>query len=111
MIEKISTLEDLKAFENAVAKAAEEANKFKDTEDGGSCNFDACCVRIKIPKKFREQTSLNLYKMDGILWRGCYMIYSIPYSGQANRRTRMAEAACKSLEEQGYDAHVYYQLD
>lgn len=110
MFEKISTLKDLKAFEEAVNNASVEATKYADTEDGGSCNFDTCMVKIKIPKKFREQTSLKLYAFSGF-WRGYYGIYSIPYSGQGNRRSRMAEAAAKSLEAQGYDATVYYQMD
>lgn len=46
----------------------------------------------------------------GRLWRGYYMV-DIPLSGQGNRRTRMAEAACNSLRAAGYNATMFYQCD
>ena len=85
-----------------------------ETEDGGTCNFDSVILKIKIPAELAPQTWVQLDKMlvrdYGRMWRGCYMV-DIPLSGQANRRTRMAEAACKELNNAGYNAFLYYQCD
>ena len=114
MIEEIRTSADLKELNNALLNAVTAAAMLDETEDGGTCNFDSVILKIKIPAQFVPQTWVELDKMlvrdYGKMWRGCYMV-DIPLSGQANRRTRMAEAACKELNNAGYNAFLYYQCD
>ena len=114
MIEEIRTSADLKELNNALLNAVNAAAMFDETEDGGTCNFDSVILKIKIPAQFAPQIWVELDKMlvrdYGRMWRGCYMV-DIPLSGQANRRTRMAEAACKELRNAGYNAFLYYQCD
>lgn len=96
------------------ANARDTAAMLDDTEDGGSCNFDSVTLKINIPAKLAAQAWVKLEKMLardwGRLWRGHYMV-GIPLSGQGNRRTRMAEAACNALKSAGYDAQMFYQCD
>lgn len=114
MIEEIRTSLDLKKLNNALLNAVTAAAMLDETEDGGTCNFDSVILKIKIPAQFAPQTWVELDKMlvrdYGRMWRGCYMV-DIPLSGQANRRTRMAEAACKELNNAGYKAFLYHQCD
>lgn len=111
MITTITTKAQLAALEAAVNAAADKARELCDTEDGGTCNFDTCVLNIKIPKKLREATSLHLDKCTWGYYRGCYFVQDIPHNGCGNRRTRQAEAAEQSLRADGYDAHVYYEMD
>ena len=114
MKETIKTKTELNELNNALINAVNAAAMLDDTEDGGTCNLDMVTLKIKMPKKFIQYISVKLEKMYvcvwGRLWRGYYLV-DIPLSGQGNRRTRMAEAACGSLRAAGYDAQVYYQCD
>ncbi len=114
MKESIKNLDELNALNNALLNAVNSAAMFDETEDGGTCNLDAVTLKITIPAKFAAQTWVKLDKMLvsdwGRMWRGYYMV-DIPLSGQANRRTRMAEAACKALVAAGYNATMFYQCD
>ena len=114
MKETIKTKGELNELNQALINAVNTAAVLDDTEDGGTCNFDMVTLKIKIPKKFIQYISVKLEKMYardwGRLWRGYYLV-DIPLSGQGNRRTRMAEAACGSLRADGYDAMMFYQCD
>lgn len=114
MKEAIKTKTELNALNRALVLATLAASEFADAEDGGTCNLDMVTLKIKIPKKLTQYISVKLEKMLardwGRLWKGYYLV-DIPLSGQGNRRTRMAEAACSSLRAAGYDAQVYYQCD
>ena len=114
MKDTIKTKGELNELNQALLNAVNTAAMLDDTEDGGTCNFDMVTLKIKIPKKFTQYISVKLEKMYardwGRLWRGYYLV-DIPLSGQGNRRTRMAEAACESLKDAGYDAMMYYQCD
>lgn len=114
MKETIKTKVELEELNKALQNAVNAAAKLADTEDSGTCNFDSVTLEISIPKKLAEQACVRLEKMLvrdwGRMWQGCYMV-DIPLSGQGNRRTRMAEAACKVLRESGYNAHTFYMMD
>ena len=114
MKETIKTKKELNELSEALINAVNAAAMLADTEDGGTCNLDMVTLKIKIPKKFTQYISVKLEKMLtrdwGRLWKGYYLV-DIPLSGQGNRRTRMAEAACESLKAAGYNAQVYYQCD
>lgn len=106
------TAKEFEALERALATANEAAQKYADTEDGGTCNFDALAIKVKATEKQMKWLDWFTFKWgkresDGKTW---YVI-ELDYSGQGNRRTCMAEEACRSMKEQGYDAMVYYQMD
>lgn len=111
MITTITTKAQLAALEAAVKIASDKAHELCDTEDGGTCNFDTCVLRITIPKRLREASSLKLDRCTWGYYRGCYFMQDIPQNGCGNRRTRQAEADEQSLRAAGYDAHVYYEVD
>lgn len=103
---------ELDALEAAICKAEAAAQKYADTEDGGTCNFDTPIIKVKATERQLAQMDWQVFKVgkrqpDGGTW---YQIL-INLSGQGNRRTRMAEAAAKSLQESGYNASVYYEVD
>lgn len=114
MKETIKTKADLYEFNNALLNAVNSAAMLDDTPDGGTCNLDSVTVKISIPANLAAQTWVRLEKMlardCGRMWKGYYMV-DIPLSGQGNRRTRMTEAACKSLKSAGYNAAMFYQID
>ena len=114
MKETIKTQAELNDLNNALINAVNSAAMLDETEDGGTCNMDAVALKISIPAKLAALAWVELEKMlardYGRLWRGYYMV-NIPLSGQANRRTRMAKAACSSLISAGYNATMFYQCD
>lgn len=114
MKETIKTQTELNDLNKALINAVNSAAMMDDTEDGGTCNMDSVTLKISIPAKLAAQAWVKLDKMlardYGRLWRGYYMV-DIPLSGQGNRRTRMAEAACNALKSSGYDAMMFYQCD
>lgn len=106
------TKKEIDKLEMAILKAEKEAQKYADTEDGGSCNFDTPMIKVKATEKQLAQMDWQVFKVgkrqsDRETW---YQVL-INLSGQGNRRTRMAEAAAKSLQEQGYESSVYYEID
>lgn len=104
---KTHTISEL---EQALVKAKNAMMEYADTEDGGSCNFDTPVIRINATERQMAMLDYRVVKVDERGWRGWWFVF-LPLMGQANRRTRMAEAACKSLKESGFEASVYYQLD
>lgn len=103
-------VEDLKA-----AKAAAEAAVAANGEDGGTCNFDSAVLvmpRVNEQKLLQtmKDAGLDGYKLSGSFWRGCFSL-STPSGGQANRRTRQAEAMGKALTAAGWQTRMYYQMD
>lgn len=111
MIKEIKTKAQLVAFNEALQRANKAAQRYADTEDGGTCNFDTCVINLKIYKKFRDLTEYPLRKTyGGRVWQGWWFV-DITLCGQGNRRTCMAEAAATSLKADGYDASVWYGAD
>lgn len=93
--------------------AAGNAVKYN-PEDGGTCNFDS--VMIKKEKGFTYDETIAMFKECGLYaykgsgWNKEWII--IPGNcGQANARTRWAEALKKSLKRQGFETSMYYQCD
>lgn len=102
-------------LEEALAKANEAAQDVAHVDDGGTCNFDSVVIRLprwreKDIHQVLEDTGFDIGdQLSG--WFSGYRFVWFPYEGQANRRTMMAEAAKKSLQEDGYDVCMYYQMD
>lgn len=99
----------------ALKKANEAALTVSDTDDGGSCNFDSPVIRLPRWKDYEIKQAIELSGVDisdqlSGWWKG-YRFVSTTMHGQAYRRTKMAEAAKKSLAADGYDVSMYYQMD
>lgn len=103
-------------------KAAKDfalAADLKNSEDGGTCNFDSPAFRVE---RARESTIEAAAKKAGVdvssfQWYGkrWYWITGI-CEGQANRRSRMATAAANALKSfegqiKGFHASCYYAID
>lgn len=111
MILEIKNKTELDDFNYALEKAYVASCDFVQHEDGGTCNFDTCIVKVKISKRLRELTSFRLLKVhDTKIYKGYWMI-DFPVFGQGNRRTKMAEVACSILRNLGYESQVWYQAD
>lgn len=96
---------------NDAALQARAANE----DDGGTCNFDSPVLFF--PKGTRSERVQRIAKSAGIdldvrrwLGRTCYSVGTAA-SGQGALRTRMAEAAYRSMKDAGLDVMMYYQMD
>lgn len=104
---------------NKLIEAIERANKaalsIENNEDGGTCNFDTPIIKLdrwteEELHHVKKQTDVSIGdKLSG--YHKGYRFVFTEMEGQANRRTRMAEAAKKSLQNDGYDVSMYYQMD
>ena len=102
---------ELEKLALAITKANAYAAAYSEVEDGGSCNLDTPVIKIKgLTEEQAKQLPANLGKVSSGVWKGWWFVFG-NLQGQAMRRTAMAEAICKSLEEDGYEASVYYMLD
>jgi hypothetical protein len=94
----------------AVAKArnAAQAEKAKDPRDGGSCNLDFAYISATgLRKSTAAKRGYHVFKAG---WHGRVMkVYS--GEGQADLNYRQVQVVAKVLQEEGFDAGVYYQLD
>lgn len=98
----------------AAAIAAGNANP----DDGGTCNFDTPMIELKgwTPEEIQAVKFISGIEIgeayNSRYWKGCRPVGTSRW-GQAARRTRMAEAAHKSLkaEAAGYEVSMYYQMD
>lgn len=103
------------AFREAAA-AALAADPGEGLEnDGGTCNFDTPAIRLPgVREKFLKECAAEAgIDVDPFDWFGGRRYYwvRVPMYGQANRRSRMAEAACRKLKELGLPATMYSQAD
>lgn len=93
-------------LENALCKAQKAAYAVENTPDGGASNFDEVILVTSVKK-------YDLHAMDINLELVAKDTYSVDFNlnGQGERRTAMAQAACKALQKSGYKAYVKYILD
>lgn len=106
---------DFDKFEQDIMKAQKAINEITNFDDGGSCNFDTCCVYLgRKSKKLVEglaQMDWRVIPVDnGKYWTGWWFVF-FNVKGQADCRTRMVECGEKVLRELGYMTRVYYQVD
>lgn len=83
------------------------------SSDGGTCNFDACCLTLKGWTKSQveaaaRQAGLRCYEWR--LWGTKHWVFPLAV-GQADARTAAAEAMRDFLKSAGYEAGVYYAID
>lgn len=92
-----------------------ETEHLEQTEDGGTCNFDAPVLHLerwnaaKIMQAAEEAGGHARRWTWGKTMMG--WIFSTRSSGQGSRRTRRAEAISEAMKAKGYDASMYYQAD
>lgn len=106
------TANELQQLNVVLREANQAAQIYADTEDGGTCNFDSLAIKVKTTEPQMKQLEFGSYKWgkrdsDGKTW----WVISLDYSGQGNRRTRMAEEAARYMSSKGYNATVYYEID
>ena len=109
---KISREFLIQAFREA-ADAAVAADPGADA-DGETCNFDR--LAVKLPgirvKTVMECATIAEISVDEFIWFGRqWFCIHVPSHGQANRRTVMAQAACRKLQDFGLKSLLYYQMD
>lgn len=96
----------------ALAKNATFVTILDNTEDGGTCNFDAPVLFVKNARiKELEKAAANAGVRISKWGDGYYHIYGNFLCGQGDLRTRCAEAFAKSLKNSGWDTSVYYAMD
>lgn len=94
-------------------RAAIEADPGPDA-DGGSCNFDSPVLtlpgaRAATVAKIAKEAGVELSETTWLGKRRWFVRTTT--NGQANRRSRMAEAACRVLRNAGLDAMMFYHAD
>lgn len=96
--------------------AMNEAEKHRDDDDNGTCNFDSpaldyreCGMSITKTKEAIEKAGLRCFEWT--IFRRKLLVICGFQCGQAERRSRMAEAFCNRLVALGYPATMYYQMD
>lgn len=106
--------EKYKVLADCLKKAVEAARAAANCDDGGTCNFDSMMLYLPRWDQKAIQEAARLAGIRAFDTEFCgkkYYIFSVPCGGQANRRTAQAEAMYAVMKEQGYAAHVYYQMD
>lgn len=102
---------DIKLIQKAVSEAIQYAQQFADTDDGGTCNFDACYIRVT---GMRESTAKKIQSVSlfNTRWHG-RTLHLGGTLGQAARRTKMAEAQRNflTMNYPTLDVGMYYQMD
>ena len=104
--------ERILALRCALLIAYSEAQKLKDVDDGGTCNFDT--PTLKLTSEWKEADVNEAFKLTGLTpYKVAKNVYHVlgAVEGQGFRRTAMAEAFRDALNSLGYDSHVYYQMD
>lgn len=102
----------IEELESLIRKAEGESLVFKDVEDGGTSNFDTPIIKRPegIKPKELQQLSWQVTPVGDKGFKGWYFLYT-RILGQGDRRTAMAEAVAKYLNNNGVEASVYYQMD
>jgi len=106
-LDKLALIEAFKAADKAARDAEPES-------DGGSCNFDQATITLP---RVRATTINECAQAAGISVTKDYYdrpgrwLVNTYTRGQANKRTRMAEAASKAITAAGFDGGMYYRVD
>lgn len=99
-------------LKSALLIAKIEADKLKDTDDGGTCNFDT--PTLKLPSEWTDWMLEVAFLHTGLSYERInketiHVLGAV--EGQGFRRTAMAEAFSNKLCELGYVSYVCYQMD
>ena len=98
------------ALRVALLIAVSEAEKVKNTEDGGTSNMDNPTIYLP---DWSESAINEAFQLTGLVpsRHGSTVFILRACDGQGYRRTAMAEAFCNSLKASGYTAGVDYRMD
>lgn len=108
-------------FTRALERAAVAGYAFAESNDGGTCNFDA--PALAVDRAALKQMHMDRKTVEAAIsgagltcweWKSfCSrrLVLNGAFYGQASRRSRMATAFAKSLDEAGYPVSMYYQMD
>lgn len=100
--------DDLKA-------AAEQAREVaKNTDDGGTCNFDSTTLYLKGWNRDKVEQAARAAGVGFFvwnLWGSKSFVFPLRGVGQGNANTAAAESMRDTLKDMGYDAGMYYQID
>ena len=84
------------------------------TEDGGTCNFDACAVKLPrwkkaLVKQAAEEAGTGMWIWD--FYGHKDFVFEPNTRGQANKRSRNADAMTACMRSLGYEAMEYNAMD
>jgi hypothetical protein len=102
---------DIILIQKAVNEAIQHAQRYADIDDGGTCNFDACYIRVTGMRRTTAAKISGVFLTD-TRWHG-RTLHLNGTLGQGSRRTTMAEAQRKFLEANypQLEIGMYYQMD
>ena len=107
----MKTKEQIEALRVALLIARNEAEKFANVEDDGTCNMDTPYLLLL---NWKEDEIKEAFKLTGlrpyIRSTGQVLVFDA-CDGQGDRNTTMAEAFRDSMRESGYNAYVEYRMD
>ena len=106
---KLETIHSLAA---ALIRGKIEANKFAESDDGGTSNFDT--PALILGSEWSEEAIQRAFSLAGLRpYKITKRIYHVldAVQGQGYRRTYMAQAFRDSLKTSGYNAVVDYRID
>ena len=96
-------MNDTEALAQALRQACNAATLAEPGDDGGSCNLDQPVIRLPGAKgsvTIRAAAQLAGVEVDAFDWiGGKWFFVRCPLAGMAEKRSRMALAASKVLEE------------
>ncbi len=104
----------LKLAEDLEAAAAYGMEEAANTEDSGTCNFDAAVLNLKGWSRKKVEQAAKAVGLGCSAWSlygAGHYVFSLRCRYQGNARTRAAEAMCEALRLFGYSAGMYYQMD
>lgn len=112
----MESIDKYAALTAALVQAKEAAQKYINTEDGGTCNFDSPAIDYRAMhmskgKAVEAILAAGLRCFEWKSWGGNRLVICGLGEGQGNRNTRMAEAAEKSIKSVGIVTAMYYQMD
>lgn len=104
----------LRLAEDLEAAAAYGMEEAANTEDGGTCNFDAAVLDLKGWSRKKVEQAAKAAGLVCSVWNICgtkRYVFSMRCRYQAAARTKAAEAMCEALRMFGYSTGMYYQID
>jgi hypothetical protein len=108
------TKDQLPALAAAVARAIEAGKAAAEAapDDGGSANLDRVYIRVGLLRESTmEKAGITGWMQAATTYHARAFHLSAPFGGQGNRRYAGVQAMYKSLQSEGVDCGVWYQMD
>lgn len=111
-------MDKYEALKKALLRAQAQAQAAKQSDDGGTCNFDSPTIdyRAMGMQKAKAIETIKSVGLSCFVWTGYYgkvlgLVVCGMTAGQGNCRSAMAEAFHKALINDGIKSGMYYQMD